>query len=214
MTEHRTLNTVIHAALRRDLRRFDNALADFPEGAPGRAGELSAAWEHFSYQLHRHHDDEEQFFWPAFQRLGVDASLVGELEGEHDQMVQALTSADDAMVAFRADPSAEVAQAARGAIVELHRVLDEHLAHEERTMEPFSVANKSTKEHKAAEAAARKAHTEGAGTFFSWLSDHADADTARAIRREVPAPALYLMTRLTGRRYSREIARAWAGSGT
>lgn len=212
MTEHRTLNTVIHAALRRDLRRFDDALADFPAGSPGRAGELTVAWEHFSYQLHRHHDDEEQFFWPAFRTLGVDASLVGELEGEHDQMVHALTSADDSMVAFRTDPSAETAQAGRRSIVELHRVLDDHLAHEERTMEPFSVANKSTKEHKAAEAAARKAHTEGAGTFFSWLSDHADADAARAIRREVPAPALYLITRLTGRRYSRHIARPWAAA--
>jgi hemerythrin-like domain-containing protein len=212
VTEHRTLNTVIHAALRRDLRRFDDTLADFPAGSPGRAGELTAAWEHFSYQLHRHHDDEEQFFWPAFRTLGVDASLVGELEGEHDEMVQALTSADEAMGGFRTDPSAEAARAARRSIVELHRVLDDHLAHEERTMEPFSAANKSTKEHKAAEAAARKAHTEGAGTFFSWLSDHADADAARAIRREVPAPALYLITRLTGRRYSRHIARAWAAT--
>lgn len=210
MTEHRTLNTVIHAAFRRDLGRFDDALASFPAGSRRRAEELTAAWEHFSYQLHRHHDDEEQFFWPAFRALGVDAALVGELEGEHDRMVDALKSADDCMTGFGAGPTAEMAQTARDSVVELHRVLDDHLAHEERTMEPFSAANKSTAAHKAAEAAARKAHTEGAGTFFAWLTDHADADTARAVRREVPAPALYVMTRIGGRRYSRQIARAWA----
>ena len=52
-------------------------------------------------------------------------------------------------------------------------------------MEPFSATHKDAKEHKAAEAAARKAHTERAGTFLAWLSDHRDPDAARALRREV-----------------------------
>ena len=77
-------------------------------------------------------------------------------------------------------------------------------------MEPFSATHKDTKEHKAAEAAARKAHTEGAGTFFAWLSDHCDPEVARALRREVPAPVLFLILRVGGRKYNRRIAAAWA----
>lgn len=56
MTEHRTLNTVIHAAFRRDLGRFDEALADLPK-SPGRADELTTAWDHFSYQLQHRRGD-------------------------------------------------------------------------------------------------------------------------------------------------------------
>lgn len=210
MTEHRTLNTVIHAAVRRDLQRTDAALVRFPAGSRDRADQLIAAWDHLSYQLHRHHTDEEAFFWPAFHELGVDTTLVDELQGEHDRMVEALARADTIMKTFRTDPSAGNADGARSAISELHRVLNDHLAHEERTMEPFSFAHKSTKQHKAAEAAARKAHTEGAGTFFAWLSDDCDADTARALRREVPAPVLFVLTRVGGRHYRRRIAPAWA----
>jgi hypothetical protein len=209
VTEHRTLNTVIHAAFRRDLQRFDEALEHFPHRSRARADQLTAAWDHFSYQLHRHHDDEETFFWPAFQQLGVDASLVEDLQGEHDQMVAALTTADAAMKTFGLDPSAGDTEEARRAVVELSHVLDGHLAHEERTMEPFSATHKDTKEHKAAEAAARKAHSEGAGTFFAWLNDHCDPDTSRALRREVPAPVLFVLLRVGGRKYSRRIAGAW-----
>lgn len=210
MTEHRTLNTVIHAAVRRDLRRFDEALAQFPDRARARADQLTTAWDHLSYQLHRHHEDEETFFWPAFEQLGVDASLVEELQGEHDQMVAALARADASMKTFGLDPTSGNTAAARRAVVELGRVLDDHLAHEERTMEPFSATHKDTKEHKAAEAAARKAHTEGSGTFFAWLNDQCDLDAARALRREVPAPVLFLILRVGGRDYNRRIASAWA----
>ena len=210
MTEHRTLNTVIHAAVRRDLQRFDEALAHVPDRSLERADQLTTAWNNLSYQLHRHHEDEETFFWPASERLGVDVSMVEQLQGEHDQMVAALSAADASMKTFGVDPSAGNAEEARCAVVELGRVLDDHLAHEERTMEPFSVAHKDTKEHKAAEAAARKAHTEGAGTFFAWLNDHCDADAARALRREVPAPVLFFILRVGGRDYNRRIASVWA----
>ena len=44
MTEHRTMNTIIHAAIRRDAARFDAALATLPDGSQQRAEELSRAW--------------------------------------------------------------------------------------------------------------------------------------------------------------------------
>lgn len=136
--------------------------------------------------------------------------MVEDLQGEHDQMLAALTAADASMKTFSVDPSATNTGEARRAVVELARVLNDHLAHEERTMEHFSATHKDTKEHKAAEAAARKAHTEGAGTFFAWLHDDCDSDTARALRREVPAPVLFFILRIGGRDYNRRIASAWA----
>jgi hypothetical protein len=213
-TEHRTMNTVIHAALRRDLRRVDDALERFPAGCRARAGQLTAAWDNVAHQLHLHHRDEETLFWPAFQELGVEQALIDELEAEHGQMVAALTTAEAAMLSFAVDPAASNVAVARDAVAELHRVLDEHLAHEERDLEPFGAGHKESPQHKAAVARARKSHTEGAGTFFAWLSDTDDPDIAVALRREVPAPVLFLLTKVAGRRYNRRTAAAWAASRT
>ena len=66
MTEHQTMNTIIHAAFRRDLARFDSALATFPD-TQDRADQLWTAWENYAHQLHQHHDDEETIFCPAMR---------------------------------------------------------------------------------------------------------------------------------------------------
>lgn len=210
MTEHKTLNTVIHAAFRRDLKRFEEALEGDSFGPPARTAQLTAAWDNLSYQLHRHHQDEEMFFWPAFLELGAATSLIDSLDQEHEAMVNALAAADSSMATFASTPTVATVDRARNAITELHRVLHEHLTHEERDLEPFGATHNSSKQHKAAKVAARKAHTEGGGTFFAWLSDGCDRDAARALRREVPAPVLFILTRFAGRRYNQRIAPAWS----
>jgi hypothetical protein len=136
-------------------------------------------------------------------------NIIEALQGEHD-MVSALEAADQAMADYGPDPTAQNARAARLAIDELNRVLCDHLAHEEQELDPFSIATKHTTQHKAAERAARKAHTEGAGYFFAWLTDGCDAQSEDIIRREVPAPILWLLTRTGGRRYTRSIAPIWS----
>lgn len=208
-TEHQTMNTIIHAAFRRDLRRVADALDRFPAGSQARAERLRAAWHNVAHQLHVHHCDEETLFWPAFRELGVDPALIEELESEHGQMVAALTAAEQAMERFAADPGANQATGARSAVDRLHRVLDEHLSHEERDLEPFGARHKDTPQHKAAVARARKSHTEGVGTFFAWLSDTDDPAIAAALRHEVPAPVLFLLTKVGGRRYTRRSAATW-----
>lgn len=206
---HGTLNTVMHVAFRRDLRRFDVALGEFPAGSRVRADQLIVAWEHFTFQLHLHHHDEEAYFWPAFQELGIARPLIDSLEGEHVAMGRALVDAEAAMEVFGAAPTAANASVARAALIELHGVLDDHLAHEERDLEPFAVRHHASKEHKGAAALARKAHTEGAGNFFAWLADACDPAVTRALRKEVPAPVLFVLIRIGGRRYQRLAAAAW-----
>jgi len=208
-TEHRTMNTVIHAAFRCDLQRLDDAIGRFPAASRARVNQLPAAWNNVSRQLHLNLRDEETLFWPAFRELGVEQTLIDDLEGEHEQMVAALTTAEAAMEAFGVNPTASNVVEARDAVAELYRVLDDHLAHEERDLEPFGARHKESPQHKAAVARARKSHTEGAGTFFAWLSDTDDPDIAIALRGEVPAPVLFLLTKVGGRRYNRRSAAAW-----
>jgi hypothetical protein len=210
MTEHKSMNTIIHAAFRRDLARFDKALGAFPAGSRERADQLSVAWDNFASQLHQHHTDEETIFWPALREVGADEAIVSDLGGEHARMLAALDAASATMQAFHSDPSAANATAARTAVVELNRSVEDHLVHEERDLEPFMVSKLDTPQLKAAQGAVRKAHKGGAGTFFAWLMDGKDPDVASALRHEIPAPVLFVVGRIGGRSYNRRIASVWA----
>jgi hemerythrin-like domain-containing protein len=210
MAEHRTMNTIIHAAFRRDLARFDAALADFPDGAQDRATQLVTAWDNFAHQLHHHHQDEETIFWPAFRELGADEALTSDLGGEHARMLTALDHADEVVRRLSTDPSTAQAAAARAAVGELGEVLLEHLDHEERELEPWAAARKDTPQMKAAAAEVRKAHKGGTGTFVAWLLDGATPEEAAALRREIPAPVVRVLKAVPGRHYRRTVASVWA----
>ena len=209
MTEDHSMNVIIHAAFRRDLARFDEALATFPADSRSRADQLARAWDNFAGQLHHHHQDEETIFFPAFQELGVDEGLIKDLDSEHGAMLEALDSAEMSMGSLHLDPSADNAAAARAALATLDRVMTTHLDHEERDLEPFAAQHKAAPRLKRAQVAVRKAHRGGVGTFMAWLVDGAGPATKIALRKEIPGPVLFVLTRVAGRNYERQIATAW-----
>lgn len=210
MTGHRTLNTVVHAAFRRDLARFDAALAAFPEGDRSRAEALAGAWDNFEAQLRQHHDDEEHHFWPALRELGAEEAVVGDLDGEHAAMLVTAAEAGTAVHAVTGDPSTAAAAHARRRVADLGRLLLAHLEHEERDLEPFSASRHGTPQVRAAQKAVVRSHLRTIGTFIAWLSDDADEAAMAQIRRDLPAPVLFLVSRLGGRSYRRHIAPVWA----
>jgi hemerythrin-like domain-containing protein len=210
VTEHESMNTIIHAAFRRDLGRLDAALATFPSGAAERAEVIATAWDNFAFQLHHHHIDEETIFWPVLLTLGASDALAEELEAEHVRMVLALETAEKAMGCFRRDPEADAVASARNAIAELRAVLTDHLTHEERDMEPISAAQHADPQLVEAQKAVRRAHRGNTGTLFAWLLDGADPAAVRGLRREVPRPVLYILVRTSGRRYRRTVSPVWA----
>lgn len=210
MTDHMTLNTVIHAAFRRDLQRFDQAFAAFPDQSQQRADQLVGAWDNFSHQLHHHHQDEETIFWPAFQQLGADDALTSDLGGEHARMLDALDHADAVVRRLAHDPSRSQAAAARAAVGELSEVLLDHLAHEEAELEPWAAEHTETPQFRAARVAVRKAHKGESGTFVAWLMDGAGPEELEGLRREIPRPVVSVLNRVPGRNYRRTIAPVWA----
>lgn len=212
MTEHLTLNTVVHAAFRRTVARFDTALASFPAGDQKRADELARAWDFFYDELHHHHGYEEDFFWPALQQTDADLTVVAELDGEHDAMRVALEEASQAMKVLQAGPGSAAAQDARDAVGHFGEVLLNHLAHEERDLEPISAAYQDAPPMKAALAQVKKAHFKSMGNFVEWLQDGADESDLVGMRKELPPPVIFLFGRIAGRRYRREIAPVWRAS--
>ena len=205
----RSMNTVIHAAFRRDLRRFDEALAGFPAGSQPRADDLHRAWQHYADQLHRHHEGEEQIFFPALAQVADVATLVDDLEAEHAGLLAALASAGSAMDGLRADPSAARARTARDALGVFADVLDAHLAHEERDFEPLAAEHAGSAPMQAAEREIRERHRTDSGTFFAWLLDGASPAEAAALRRLIPPPALRAATLVGGRSYRATVAGVW-----
>lgn len=209
MTEHKTMNTVVHAAFRRDLNRFDRSLASFPAGSRHRADQLNRVWAFFENELHQHHHYEEDVFWPALQSTGVDLSLVEDLGAEHEVLREALVDATTAMTRLGLDPSGGAASSARSSIGRLTDVLFKHLDHEERDMEPISAAHANRPEMKAAVKRVIKSHRGQLGSLVAWLQDGADADARRGLRREIPPPVVFLLATLPGRKYRRDIGSVW-----
>ena len=138
-----SMNKVIHHAVRRDLRRFLDATARFPAG-PGRAEELSRAWDNFHAELTHHHEGEHETAWPAMLAVGVSPELLSTLDAEHDAMAAALTETASAMRTLRASASAEDAAAAHASFEHLQQVTVAHLDHEEAEIEPVLLAKKDT----------------------------------------------------------------------
>jgi len=54
--------------------------------------------------------------------------------------------------------------------------------------------------------AVRRAHRGNTGTLLAWLGDGANADARSGLRREVPAPVLFIFSRIGGRGCHRRIA--------
>ena len=210
MPEHLSMNTVIHAAVRRDLQRFAKALAEFPAGSSQRAADLDRAWQHLDHQLYHHHHSEETIFWPALREAGADDSLVGDLTGEHDRMAEAMTVTRTAMSAFAADPSAANLEQAKAAFAELTEAVETHFVHEERDLEPFQAQVIDTPPMRRAAKQIRTAQGPvEAGGYLAWLSDGADPAAQGFLTQQIPGPVLFVFSRVLGRSYSRKIAPVW-----
>ena len=124
-------------------------------------------------------------------------------------MRTALKKATDSVGRLHADPTAGNATTARTAVTTLRDVLLGHLDHEERVLEPISVAYAGTKPMKTALAQVKKAHLSQMGNFIEWLQDGATEADKAGLRREIPGPVVAIFSTLAGRRYRREVAPVW-----
>jgi hemerythrin-like domain-containing protein len=204
-----SMNKAIHAAFRRDLGRFIDALERFPAGNRQRAEQLATAWANFDDQLTRHHEGEHDVAWPALEKVGVSHDLLKQMDAEHDTMAAALAATRTAMTTLHRSASAGDAAAALTAMRELQRVTVQHLEHEEAEIEPVYLAKKDTPEMKAMGREFAKVGPVQGGTFFAWALDGAAPDESAAITGTVPKPVLTVITGVFGRSYRKSVAPVW-----
>ncbi len=204
-----SMNKVIHAAFRRDLDRFLDALGRFRDGDANRAAELGRAWDNFDFQLTKHHEGEHEIVWPALTSVGVGQQMIDQMDAEHEVMAERLSAARASMTALRAAPTAANVQTAHTAMGELKTVTTEHLDHEERELEPVYQAKKDDPAIKEMGRKFSKVPPKEGGVFFAWLTDGVGADEQASINATIPAPVRAIVSGLFGRSYKKDIAPVW-----
>ena len=209
MTGPMTMNRVIHGAVRRDLARLESALAAAPDGDRARAGQLRVAYASLHQQLKHHHEGEDAYVFPFLANVEGASELVQVMETEHHAMADALADAGRAVEKYGSTASAGDAHAARDAVVRAHEVVERHLHHEENDLEPLMLPHLETPEWKAVEKQLRPSSLAESGRFMAWIQDGMPDDARAYLHSTIPRPVTFLLSRLAGRSYYRDVAPAW-----
>ena len=203
------MNQIIHAAVRRDVSRTEQALRALREGDAARAAQIRTAWRNLVRELTHHHEAEDEHIWPFLEARGVDVALLGEMEAEHVAMKNALTAVSTSLDAVVAAPSAVNATAAADEVARAREVIDAHLDHEERDVEGVVAGLHDDPEFTALTKKLRPASTVDAANALAWMQDGAGERELSSLRAEIPGPVVTVLTRLVARRYRREVAPVW-----
>lgn len=210
MTGPMNMNRLIHAAVRRDFARLESALGSARDGDRERATQLETAFANLQRELTAHHKSEDALVFPFVAKVADAPDLLAAMEDEHHAMAAALAETRDAMVAYAATGSAAEAASARDSTVRTQTVVDQHLDHEEAEFEPLLLPHVTTPGWKAVE---KKLQREGSltegGNFMAWVQDGMSAEGREFLNSTIPRPVTFLLSRLAGRRYRRDIAPVW-----
>jgi hemerythrin-like domain-containing protein len=206
------MNHVIHAAVRRDLARLEGALERSGDGDAGRASALALAYANLHRQLQHHHQSEDRFIYPFVGRVAPAPDLLKAMNDEHHTMADALAETRVAMDVYASTASAADAKSARDSLTRTHAIVEQHLTHEEDEFEPKVWPYLKTAEWKAVEKQTRPPSLADAGCFFAWLQDGIADEDRTYLRSTIPPPVTFLLSRLGGRAYYRDIAPVWKHS--
>jgi hemerythrin-like domain-containing protein len=204
-----TMNRVIHAAVRRDLARLESALDSAPDGDRARACQLEVAYANLYRELKHHHVGEDSHVFPFLARVEGASELVQVMQAEHEAMADALAEAGAGMTAYASTGSALHAHAARDSVLRAHEVVERHLHHEESELEPLLLPHLESPEWKAVEKRLRPAALADSGRWMAWVQDGMPDEERAYFRSTIPAPVTFLLSRVAGRSYYREVAPAW-----
>ena len=203
------MNQIIHAAVRRDVARTEQALRRLGDGDTTRARQVQAAWRNLVRELTHHHEAEDEILWPFLLDRGVDADLLHQMESEHVAMKEALRSASAAIDGVVAHPTRATATEAADVVARSSEVINRHLDHEERDVEAPLGDLESDPEFKELSKKLRPASIVDAANALAGMQEGAGQREGSALRATIPRQVLALLTLLLARRYRREVAPAW-----
>jgi hemerythrin-like domain-containing protein len=204
-----TMNRVIHAAVRRDINRLESALGSIRDGDVARARQLEAAYANLHRELTNHHEGEDDLIFPFAAKVNGAGDVLKAMDDEHHAMAAALAETRAAMTVLASTGSAADAKTARESVARTQAVVDRHLTHEENEFEPLLRPHMETSEWKAIEKQLRPKSIADTGNFLAWVQDGMTDDVRTYLHSTIPAPVTFLVSRLAGRTYNRDIAPVW-----
>jgi hemerythrin-like domain-containing protein len=132
---HEVMNTVLHDALRRDIRRIAETLRG-PVSVERRLA-LVGYLRFMLDRLHHHHTAEDDVIWPRVIRRRPELTdLRNQMESEHGRLGWVVERLVAAANAWETDGASARKEAVRVAVIDLGTVLDPHLRHEEEEAMP------------------------------------------------------------------------------
>jgi hemerythrin-like domain-containing protein len=206
---HEVMNQIVHAALRRDLRRTQEVLRG-PVTARRRAAMVSQL-RFLLHQLHEHHTAEDEVIWPAVLRDHPDlAELAHTMEAEHDRLDWALARFAAALDTWCGTGDPADRGAVRRAAHDVSVVLEPHLLHEEQEAMPVLAQRLTAKQWKRID---RKLHGMSRPSVMArqlfWLLDDLDVPRTEVLRSVLPTPVLRVLSGVYGRRERRRAQLIW-----
>ena len=213
MTIDTRMNSVIHAALRRDLERTAMLLERPDDLTPERLRTLGTHAVWLMDFLHDHHTTEDTRLFPVIRANNPGAApLIDAMDAEHHAIGEARAALAQAGRSAEAG-EAGAADQLRAAVADLRVVLDPHLEHEERDLPEAIVGHFSDEEWAAFE----KSNVEGKKPPVlafqgHWMLDNLEPAGAAVVKSKVPAVPRFIMLRFLGGAYRKRRAALWGGT--
>lgn len=133
-----TAMTRFHVIFREAFGAAPQLVGAAPADDADRAEFVGSYYDNVLRLLHAHHEAEDvTLYSQLLERLPEQADVINRINAEHEIVLGSLEAAEEAVAAWRANPSAETRDAAAGDLAALKTTLLEHLDHEEAEVVPL-----------------------------------------------------------------------------
>jgi len=133
-----TAMTRFHHIFREALDAVPRFVGAAPAADKGRADFVGSYYANVLKLLHAHHEAEDLTIYPMMmERLPAHAEVIARVNAEHETVLGSLVAAEQAVSAWRADPSSTSRDAAATSLQSLNAILVKHLDDEEAEVVPL-----------------------------------------------------------------------------
>jgi len=193
--------TLTHRAMVTDTRRLAELTAPIAQRrlpcGPKRAKAVARYVELMCDSIHHHHTMEDDVLWPVIEASAGDFIDLTELTEDHAALDPRLDRLRVHAAAFGRSADPEMARPLAAGLADLHRLLEAHIADEERDLFPVIRRYVSLKDWESIEKAARRT---GRLSFEGPRILGVATDVERAtLAAGVPGPLMLLLRYLAAR---------------
>ncbi len=201
-----SMNTNMHAAFKREIRRIQAGLTKAELSDQGARARLAKRYSFFSDTLHHHHEGEDQYLFDRVKPKAspAEVAVLDQMEAEHGQLNEILTTLDGQFAAISADTDK---QEVSNQLDALFDVLTQHCDDEEQN--GIQIVQRYVSEHDVKEFMKFTRDTEYAKLVLPWVCDNAEPGVEDQTWGMIPGPVRLFLKPMMTRKYdafSRECA--------